>query len=101
MSHEPIVDEWQNSLTDFSKGLNFPISSCDLDGTASTREMSREIAKHKVFQHQFFLLFEKSFQDKSDKNHFQKQIKHSKKFWFNQQAIEHTHITFKHVQSHK
>ena len=37
-----------------------------------------------------------------DTNHLQKQTKKKKKsFWFNPYMIEHTHITFDHVQSHK
>ena len=42
------------------------------------RELSREIAKQKVFQHKKFRLFEENFKNKGDKNHFQKQLKHSK-----------------------
>ena len=36
-----------------------------------------------------------------DTNYFQKQTKRTKKFWFDPHMIEHTHITFEHVQSHK
>ena len=36
-----------------------------------------------------------------DTNHLQKKIKQSKTFWFDTHMIEHTHITFEHVQSHK
>ena len=38
----------------------------------------------------------------SDTNHFQKQKKKEQKsFWFDSHMIEHTHITFEHVQPHK
>ena len=37
-----------------------------------------------------------------DTNHFQKKKKKKKKsFWFDPHMIEHTHITFEHVQPHK
>ena len=39
-----------------------------------------------------------------DTNHFQKQTKRTKKkksFWFDLHMVEHTHITFEHVQTHK
>ena len=38
-----------------------------------------------------------------DTNHFQKQTKRTKKksFWFDPHMVEHTHITFEHVQPHK
>ena len=35
-----------------------------------------------------------------DTNHFQKQTK-KKSFWFDPNKIEHAHITFEHVQTHK
>ena len=36
-----------------------------------------------------------------DTNHFQKQTKRTKTFWFDPHKVEHTHITFEHVQTHK
>ena len=37
-----------------------------------------------------------------DTNHFQKKKqKEQKTFWFDPYVVEHTHITFEHVQSHK
>ena len=36
-----------------------------------------------------------------DTNHFQNKQKEQKYFWFDQHMVEHTHITFEHVQSHK
>ena len=32
-----------------------------------------------------------------DTNHFQKQKKEQKSFWFDPHMVEHTHITFEHV----
>ena len=46
LSHKALADESWNSLPDFSKGLNFHVSSHDLDETASTHKMSCKIAKH-------------------------------------------------------
>ena len=43
----------------------------------------------------------KTLKNMDDKNHFQKQIKWSKTFWFDPHMVECTHITFKHVQSCK
>ena len=36
-----------------------------------------------------------------DTNHFQNKQKEQKSFWFDPHMVEHTHITFEHVQSHK
>ena len=36
-----------------------------------------------------------------DTNHFQKKQKEQKSFWFDPYVVEHTHITFEYVQSHK
>ena len=45
---------------------------------------------------------QKTLKNMGDTNHFQKQIKKKKKsFWFDPHIVEHTHITFEHVQSHK
>ena len=43
----------------------------------------------------------KTLKNMGDTNHFQKQIKLSKTFWFNPHMVEHTHITFEYVQIHK
>ena len=43
----------------------------------------------------------KTLKNMGDTNHFQKQKKWSKTFWFNPHMVEHTHITFEYVQIHK
>ena len=44
----------------------------------------------------------KTLKNIGDTNHFQKQTKEQKKsFWFDPHMVEHTHITFEHVQPHK
>ena len=57
----------------------------------------------KEFFNKTDLAFWKNFQNTSDiQKHFQKTNKILKNlFGFDHQAIEHTHITFEHVQSHK
>lgn len=70
MSCEVLIAKSRNSLPKISKGLNFSITSHNLDRTTSTRKMSREIAKHQVFQHKYDFL-RKYFKARvKKKNHF-------------------------------
>ena len=43
----------------------------------------------------------KTLKNMGDTKRFQKQIKWSKTFWFDPHMVEHTHITFDHVLTHK
>ena len=77
-------------------------NSLKISWCGTTHKRSHKMAKHS-FSTQRFWHFDKNFQHKSEKNHFHKQIKYSKKkkIWLDHQATEHTYITFEHVQSHK
>ena len=97
LSREPLTKDLRNSLPKIFKKLKFLKNF-------TTRDHSRKQSRNG--QTQFFNTKNLTFWEKLSRPKWQKSLLETNKilknlFGFDHQAIEHTHITFEHVQSHK